>query len=68
MWFLMYVFDLQGNLYEFLRLTGWIGSKVLYFGDHIYSDLAVRSIQAYLQQRSHYNHTDQCSMKNYDVG
>ncbi|KAG1939204.1 5'-nucleotidase domain-containing protein [Pimephales promelas] len=32
----------QGNLYEFLRLTGWRGSKVLYFGDHIYSDLAVR--------------------------
>lgn len=34
----------QGNLYEFLRLTGWRGSKVLYFGDHIYSDLAVRII------------------------
>ncbi|XP_047644115.1 5'-nucleotidase domain-containing protein 3 isoform X3 [Phacochoerus africanus] len=31
----------QGNLYEFLKLTGWRGSKVLYFGDHIYSDLAV---------------------------
>ncbi|XP_063052773.1 5'-nucleotidase domain-containing protein 3 [Engraulis encrasicolus] len=30
----------QGNLYEFLRLTGWGGNKVLYFGDHIYSDLA----------------------------
>ncbi|XP_056138014.1 5'-nucleotidase domain-containing protein 3 [Lampris incognitus] len=30
----------QGNLYEFLRLTGWRGSNVLYFGDHIYSDLA----------------------------
>ncbi|KAJ8261698.1 hypothetical protein GJAV_G00157300 [Gymnothorax javanicus] len=30
----------QGNLYEFLQLTGWRGSKVLYFGDHIYSDLA----------------------------
>ncbi|XP_073179789.1 5'-nucleotidase domain-containing protein 3 isoform X2 [Lepidochelys kempii] len=30
----------QGNLYEFLKLTGWRGSKVLYFGDHIYSDLA----------------------------
>uniref|UniRef100_A0A8C6Y680 5'-nucleotidase domain containing 3 n=1 Tax=Naja naja TaxID=35670 RepID=A0A8C6Y680_NAJNA len=29
-----------GNLYEFLKLTGWRGSKVLYFGDHIYSDLA----------------------------
>lgn len=31
----------QGNLFEFLRLTGWRGSKVLYFGDHLYSDLAV---------------------------
>ncbi|XP_037540705.1 5'-nucleotidase domain-containing protein 2 [Nematolebias whitei] len=30
----------QGNLYDFLRLTGWTGSKVLYFGDHLYSDLA----------------------------
>uniref|UniRef100_A0A8C6P0Q8 5'-nucleotidase domain containing 3 n=1 Tax=Nothobranchius furzeri TaxID=105023 RepID=A0A8C6P0Q8_NOTFU len=44
MWFCLIfnvdVFDLQGNLYEFLRLTGWRGSKVLYFGDHIYSDLA----------------------------
>nr|XP_032828359.1 5'-nucleotidase domain-containing protein 2-like isoform X4 [Petromyzon marinus] len=30
----------QGNLYEFMRLTGWVGSHVLYFGDHIYSDLA----------------------------
>lgn len=35
---------LQGNLYEFLKLTGWRGSKVLYFGDHIYSDLAVRNL------------------------
>uniref|UniRef100_A0A8D0H4M8 5'-nucleotidase domain containing 2 n=1 Tax=Sphenodon punctatus TaxID=8508 RepID=A0A8D0H4M8_SPHPU len=32
----------QGNLFDFLRLTGWRGSKVLYFGDHLYSDLAVR--------------------------
>uniref|UniRef100_A0A8C8ICG7 5'-nucleotidase domain containing 2 n=1 Tax=Oncorhynchus tshawytscha TaxID=74940 RepID=A0A8C8ICG7_ONCTS len=30
----------QGNLYDFLRLTGWRGSSVLYFGDHLYSDLA----------------------------
>ncbi|XP_077369518.1 5'-nucleotidase domain-containing protein 2 [Festucalex cinctus] len=30
----------QGNLIDFLRLTGWRGSKVLYFGDHLYSDLA----------------------------
>ncbi|XP_068111114.1 5'-nucleotidase domain-containing protein 2 [Hyperolius riggenbachi] len=30
----------QGNLFDFLQLTGWRGSKVLYFGDHIYSDLA----------------------------
>lgn len=35
---------LQGNLYEFLKLTGWRGSKVLYFGDHIYSDLAVSNL------------------------
>ncbi|MCJ8734975.1 hypothetical protein PDJAM_G00241490 [Pangasius djambal] len=30
----------QGNLVDFLRLTGWSGSRVLYFGDHLYSDLA----------------------------
>uniref|UniRef100_A0A8C9U1F2 5'-nucleotidase domain-containing protein 2-like n=1 Tax=Scleropages formosus TaxID=113540 RepID=A0A8C9U1F2_SCLFO len=30
----------QGNLFDFRRLTGWRGSKVLYFGDHLYSDLA----------------------------
>ncbi|XP_078477727.1 5'-nucleotidase domain-containing protein 3-like [Lampetra planeri] len=36
----------QGNLYEFMRLTGWVGSHVLYFGDHIYSDLAVEAEQA----------------------
>ncbi|XP_007506407.1 5'-nucleotidase domain-containing protein 2-like isoform X2 [Monodelphis domestica] len=30
----------QGNLFDFLRLTGWRGSKVFYFGDHLYSDLA----------------------------
>lgn len=40
----IYLLLLQGNLYEFLKLTGWRGSKVLYFGDHIYSDLAVRSL------------------------
>lgn len=48
---LFFAFDRQGNLYEFLRLTGWRGSKVLYFGDHIYSDLAVRLL--YLQQTLH---------------
>ncbi|XP_033875561.3 5'-nucleotidase domain-containing protein 2-like isoform X1 [Acipenser ruthenus] len=30
----------QGNLFDFLHMTGWRGSKVLYFGDHLYSDLA----------------------------
>lgn len=46
----------QGNLYEFLRLTSWRGSKVLYFGDHIYSDLAVSS-QAYLHLQTHKTHS-----------
>lgn len=31
----------QGNLFDFLRLTEWRGPRVLYFGDHLYSDLAV---------------------------
>ncbi|XP_036725491.1 5'-nucleotidase domain-containing protein 2 isoform X3 [Balaenoptera musculus] len=30
----------QGNLFDFLRLTEWRGPRVLYFGDHLYSDLA----------------------------
>ena len=32
---------MQGNLYQLQELTGWYGGKVLYFGDHVYSDLAV---------------------------
>ena len=32
---------LEGNLNAFMKLTGWHGSQVLYFGDHVYSDLAV---------------------------
>ncbi|XP_055348453.1 5'-nucleotidase domain-containing protein 3-like [Paramacrobiotus metropolitanus] len=31
---------IEGNLSSFLKLTGWVGSQVLYFGDHVYSDLA----------------------------
>ena len=31
----------QGNVEEFVKHTGWIGSGVLYMGDHVYSDLAV---------------------------
>lgn len=38
----------QGNLFDFLRLTEWRGPRVLYFGDHLYSDLAVR--EAWPQQ------------------
>ncbi|XP_026976854.1 5'-nucleotidase domain-containing protein 2 isoform X2 [Sagmatias obliquidens] len=30
----------EGNLFDFLRLTEWRGPRVLYFGDHLYSDLA----------------------------
>ena len=31
----------QGNVGDFVRMTGWGGSRVLYFGDHVFSDLAV---------------------------
>ncbi|KAF7726614.1 5'-nucleotidase domain-containing protein 3 [Apophysomyces ossiformis] len=34
-----------GNLADFSRLTGWCGQKVIYFGDHIFSDLIDPSIQ-----------------------
>uniref|UniRef100_A0A8C9AE76 5'-nucleotidase domain containing 2 n=1 Tax=Prolemur simus TaxID=1328070 RepID=A0A8C9AE76_PROSS len=30
----------QGDLSDLLRLTEWRGPRVLYFGDHLYSDLA----------------------------
>ncbi|KAI8091108.1 HAD-superfamily hydrolase, partial [Gilbertella persicaria] len=34
-----------GNIHDFAKLTGWSGQKVLYFGDHVFSDLADASIQ-----------------------
>lgn len=34
-----------GNMKDFARLTGWSGQSVLYFGDHVFSDLADASIQ-----------------------
>ncbi|KAI9481094.1 MAG: HAD-superfamily hydrolase [Benjaminiella poitrasii] len=34
-----------GNMKDFERLTGWKGQSVLYFGDHVFSDLAEASIQ-----------------------
>eukprot|EP00731_Ephydatia_muelleri_P030323 Em0021g846a len=30
----------QGNMQEFINMTGWSGDRVLYFGDHVYTDLA----------------------------
>lgn len=29
-------------MFDFLRLTEWRGFRVFYFGDYLYSDLAVR--------------------------
>lgn len=34
-----------GNLKDFSRLTGWWGQKVIYIGDHIYSDLVDPTVQ-----------------------
>ncbi len=34
----------QGNIKEFVKLTGWRGSHVLYIGDHVYSDLTVSKL------------------------
>ncbi|XP_064394652.1 5'-nucleotidase domain-containing protein 2-like [Halichondria panicea] len=31
---------LQGNVSDFMSFTGWNGASVLYFGDHVFSDLA----------------------------
>lgn len=30
----------EGNLADLLQFTGWAGANVLYFGDHVYTDLA----------------------------
>ncbi|KAK7091000.1 hypothetical protein V1264_010723 [Littorina saxatilis] len=35
----------QGNLYTLRQMTGWFGPRVLYFGDHVYSDLADPSLR-----------------------
>jgi HAD superfamily 5'-nucleotidase-like hydrolase len=35
----------QGNHQELQKMTGWLGPKVLYFGDHVYSDLADPSLK-----------------------
>ena len=31
----------QGNIKDFIKMTGWGGGSVLYFGDHVFTDLAV---------------------------
>ncbi|CAG2232353.1 5'-nucleotidase domain-containing protein 3,5'-nucleotidase domain-containing protein 2 [Mytilus edulis] len=35
----------EGNFFQLRQMTGWYGSKVLYFGDHVYSDLADPSLK-----------------------
>ncbi|XP_068694165.1 5'-nucleotidase domain-containing protein 2-like isoform X3 [Montipora foliosa] len=30
---------MEGNIEQFMKFTGWYGPNVLYFGDHVYSDL-----------------------------
>ncbi|CAI5720658.1 unnamed protein product [Peronospora destructor] len=29
----------QGSLYQLIKLTGWVGNRVLYIGDNLFSDL-----------------------------
>lgn len=31
---------MEGTVFELLKITGWQGSQVIYFGDQIFSDLA----------------------------
>ena len=38
-------FYIHGNLDHFRNLTGWKGPRVLYFGDHVYADLADAAMQ-----------------------
>ncbi len=39
---------LQGNVSDFMSFTGWNGASVLYFGDHVFSDLAVSTNHAFM--------------------
>ncbi len=40
--FLFFIDSLKGNLTTLVEMTHWEGHDVLYIGDHIYGDLAVR--------------------------
>ena len=37
----------KGNINLFTRFTEWEGPHVLYFGDHVYSDLMVRHFHSF---------------------
>jgi len=42
----------EGNIIDLKKFTQWSGSKVLYFGDHVYTDLAVSSsLNSYVSVR-----------------
>ena len=34
----------KGNLANLIEMTHWKGNDILYIGDHIYGDLAVRDL------------------------
>ncbi|RTG86085.1 uncharacterized protein DC041_0007715 [Schistosoma bovis] len=37
--------DVMGCLEQMIKLTGWSSASILYFGDHVYADLAVRFVE-----------------------
>lgn len=44
---MFFAFCFQGNIKLFTRFTEWEGPHVLYFGDHVYSDLMVDVIYVF---------------------
>ena len=34
----------QGNINDFIKMTKWGRGSVLYFGDHVFTDLAVSNV------------------------
>ena len=38
----------EGNLNDFIALTGYHGNSVLYFGDHVFTDLAVGQLHHHI--------------------
>ena len=59
----------QGNLVDFRNITGWTGGRVLYCGDHIYSDLADAGTLLKIWRKKHltFSQNDNFLVKSPDI-